>query len=154
MEQDLRRSPTTSTQYPNHCGSPSIQPHTCEHRALQKHRNRCAIPEPCVPNLVQTLLHNHMINPPTNLPTITPIFTTPQSRIPCEYDRCNLYESNKMSRGFIIGRALFCPVYQIFNHAAKHMYHIERALHTRPRLRHSLTQLTYIPEENTAITST
>ena len=43
---------------------------------------------------------------PTNPPTSTPIFTAPPSRIPCEHARCNLYEANKMSRGFIIGRSL------------------------------------------------
>ena len=84
----------------------------------------------------------------------TPIFTTPQKRLPCEHDQCNIYESNKLSRGFIIDRALFCPVCQIFNHTAKHTYHIERALRTRPRLRYSLVQLTYIPDKNTVITST
>ena len=70
-------------------------------------RHKCAIPEPCGPTLVQTLLHAHMSNPPTNPPTSTPIFTATPSRTPFEHARCNLYESNKMSRGFIIGRALF-----------------------------------------------
>ena len=59
-----------------------------------------------------------------------------------------------MSRGFVIGRALFCPVCQIFNHAAKHTYHIERTLRTRPHLQQSLAKLTYIPEHNSAITTT
>ena len=120
-------------------------------RGRKKRRNRCAIPEPCGSNLVQTLLHAHMTNLPTNPPTSTPIFTTPKNRIPCEHKRCNLYKFNKMSKGFIIGRALFSPVCQIFNHAAKHTYHIERSLCTcpRPRLRHSLAKLTYIPEEHT-----
>ena len=103
---------------------------------------------------MQTLMHAHMYNPPTNPPTSTPNFTATPSRTPCEHARCNLYESNKMSRGFIIGRALFCPVCKIFNHTTKHSYHIERALRTRPRLRHSLAKLTYIPERNSAITST
>ena len=103
---------------------------------------------------MQTLLHTHMTNPPTNPTTSTPIFTPPQSRILCEYARCNLYEANKMSRGLIIGRALFFSVYQILNHAAKHTYHIERVLRTHSRLRHSIAKLTYIPDKNTAITST
>ena len=123
-------------------------------KGRKKHRTQCAIPEPCGVTLVQTLLYAHMNNPPTNLPTSTPIFTATTSRNPCESARCNLYESNKMSRGFIIGRALFCPVCQIFNHAAKHTYHIERALQTRSRLRQSLAKLTYIPEQNAAITTT
>ena len=94
------------------------------------------------------------IQSPTNPPTSTPILTATTSRTPCEHDRCNLYESNQLSRGFIIGRALFCPVCQIFNHAAKHAYHIERALRTRPRLRHSLAKLTYLPNQQSAITTT
>ena len=90
----------------------------------------------------------------TTPPTSTPIFTAITSRIHCKHARCNLYESNKMSRGFIISRALFCTVCQIFNHAVKHTYHIERALRTRPRLRHSLAKLTYVPEQNSVTTST
>ena len=123
-------------------------------KGRKKLRTPCAIPEPCGATLVQTLLHAHMKNPPTNPPTNTPILTATTNRIPCEHDRCNLYESHQLSRGFIIGRALFCPVCQIFNHAAKHAYHIERALRTRPRLRHSLAKLTYLPNQQSAITTT
>ena len=82
------------------------------------------------------------------------MFTTHQRRLSYEHDRCNLYETNKLRRGFIIGPALFYPVYQIFNHAAKHIYHIERDLRTRPRLRQSLTKLTYMLDNDTALTST
>ena len=42
----------------------------------------------------------------------------------------------------------------IIYHAAKHTYHIERTLRTRPRLRYSLAKLTYIPNNDTVLTST
>ena len=154
MDQDLCRSTTTRTQCPNHCRSPGMKPLACEQWGRKKSRYQCAIPEPCGPTFGQTLLYAHMTNPPTNPPTNTSIFTATPRQSPCEHVRCNLYESNKMSRRFIIGRGLFCPVYQILNHAAKHTYHIERSLRTRPRLRHSLAKLTYVPEQNSAITST
>ena len=59
-----------------------------------------------------------------------------------------------MRRGLIIARALFCPVCQIFNHAAKHTHHIERALKTTPRLRLQLGQWTFIPDNQTALITT
>ena len=79
-------------------------------KGRKKHRTPCAIAEPCGATLVQTLLHAKMTSPPTNPPTSASIFTATTSRTPCEHARCNFYESNKISRGFIIGRALFCPV--------------------------------------------
>ena len=59
-----------------------------------------------------------------------------------------------MRRGIIIGRALYCPVCQIFNHAAKHTHHIERALKTTPRLRLQLGQLIFIPDDQTDLITT
>ena len=59
-----------------------------------------------------------------------------------------------MRRGTIISCALFCPVCQIFNHAAKHTHHIERTLKSRSRLRDSLARWTYTPDTQTAITTT
>ena len=50
-----------------------------------------------------------------------------------------------MHRRSIIGRAMFCSVCTIFNHAAKHTQHVERALKLCTRLRLSFAQLTYIP---------
>ena len=80
--------------------------------------------------------------------------TTPQHRVPYEYDRCHLYEAAGLSRGFVICRALFYSVCQIFNHAAKHTYHIERDLRSRLRLLDSLSHTTFIPGDNTALTTT
>ena len=59
-----------------------------------------------------------------------------------------------LNRGFIIGRALFCPVCQIFNHAAKHTYHIERALRSRLRLLDSLSHMTFISGDDTPLITT
>ena len=82
------------------------------------------------------------------------MFTTPQNKVLYEHDRCQLYQAAGLNRDFIIGRALFCPVCQILNHAAKHTYHIERALRSRLRLLDSLSHMTFIPGENTALTTT
>ena len=49
---------------------------------------------------------------------------------------------------------LYCSVCQIFNHAAKHTYHNEQALRSRPRLHQSLAKLTYVPDQHSAIIST
>ena len=102
------------------------------------------IPEPCGLTLVQTILPAHLHSRSVDPPTSTPVYTTPQRRIPCEHDRCQLYEAANLSRGFIISRALFYPICQIFNHAVKHTYHIERALRSRPRLLKSLSHMTFI----------
>ena len=59
-----------------------------------------------------------------------------------------------MRRGIIVGRALFCPVCQIFNHAAKYTHHIERSLKTTPRLRLKLGQWLFIPANQTALVTT
>ena len=98
------------------------------------------IPEPSGPTLVQSLLHTHLDPPPIAPPIDKPKYTTTQRRLPCEHDRCTLYATANMSRGYIIGRAIFYPVCQIFNDAAKHTYHIERALKSRPRLRKTLAK--------------
>ena len=59
-----------------------------------------------------------------------------------------------MRRGLIIGRALFCPVCQIFNYAAKHTQRIERALKITPQLQLQLGQWTFIPDDQTAVITT
>ena len=82
------------------------------------------------------------------------MYTTSQRRVPCEHDRYQLYEAAGLSRGFVIGWALFCPVCQIFNHATKHTYNIERALRSRLRLLDSLSHMTFIPGDNTTLTTT
>ena len=87
-------------------------------------------------------------------PTSNPIYTTPQHRLLYEHDRCCLYEAASHRGGFIIGRTLCCPIYQIFNIAVKHTYHLERALRSRPRLRDSLSHMTYIRGKDTALTTT
>ena len=82
------------------------------------------------------------------------MYTTSQRRVPCEHDRYQLYEAAGLSRGFVIGWALFCPVCQIFNHATKHTYNIERALRSRLRLLDSLSHMAFIPGNNTTLTTT
>ena len=67
---------------------------------------------------------------------------------------CTIRRKVNLSRDIIISRALFCPVYQIFDHAAKHTHHLERTLKSRPRLRESLSKWTYIPDTQTDITTT
>ena len=59
-----------------------------------------------------------------------------------------------MRQGIIIGRALFCPVCQVFNHKAKHTHHIERLLKTTPRLRLKLGQWSFIPANQTDLITT
>ena len=81
------------------------------------------------------------------------MFTNPQTKVPYEHTRCHLYAAAGLNRGFIIGRALFCLVSQIFNHVAKHTYHIESALRSRLRLLDSLSYMTFIPGDNTALTT-
>ena len=65
-----------------------------------------------------------------------------------------MYASSGMRRGLIIGRAIFCPVCQIFNHAAKHTHHIERELKTTPRLQLQLGQWIFIPDDQTDLITT
>ena len=101
---------------------------------------RPPIPEPCGPTLVQTVLHNHLLHPPTSQSHTTPPQNQVSTPTRCEHDRCDLYASSGMRRGLIIGWGLFCPVCQIFNHTAKHTHHIERTLKTTPRLRLQLGQ--------------
>ena len=112
------------------------------------------IPEPCSLALVQTILPAHLRPSFADPPTSTHIYTTPQRRVPCKHDRCQLYEAAGFSRELIIGRALYCPVCQIFNHAANHTYHIERALRSRLRLHESLSHMTFIPGDSTTLTTT
>ena len=91
-------------------------------------RSQSTIPEPSALTLVQRILHSHLDPPPIAPPIDKPKYTTTQRRLPCEHDRCTLYATANMSRGYIIGGTLFYHVCQIFNHAAKHTYHIERTL--------------------------
>ena len=86
------------------------------------------IPEPYGLTLVQTILPVHLHPSSADPPTSAPIYISPQRRVSCEHDRCQLCVDADLSRSLIIGRVLFCPVCQIFNYAAKHTYHIERAL--------------------------
>ena len=102
------------------------------------------IPEPCGLTLVQTILPVHLQPSSADPPPSTPMFTTTQRRVPCEHDRCQLYVAAGLSLGLIIGRALFCPVCQIFNYAAKYTYHIERTLRSRLRLLDSLSHMTFV----------
>ena len=60
--------------------------------------NRCIVLEPCVPTLVQTFMHAHLIDPPTKPPINTHIYTIPQRRIPYQHNRWNLSESLKLNR--------------------------------------------------------
>ena len=92
--------------------------------------------------------------PPTAPPTNNTTLDTTQQPLPNKYDRYTLYASANMRRGTIIDRVLFCPVCKIFNHAAKHTHHIERALKLRPFLLLSLTHWTYIPDTQTGIIPT
>ena len=59
----------------------------------------------------------------------------------------DFYATTNLSRGGIISRALFCPVCQIFNHAAKHTHHVEQVLKNRPRQQESLAR--YVSISNT-----
>ena len=59
-----------------------------------------------------------------------------------------------MRRGTIIGRAFFCPVCKISNHAAKYTNHIECALKSNQPLRLSLARWTFILDEQTTIITT
>ena len=115
---------------------------------------RPPIPEPCGPTLVQTILHAHLLRPPTAQPHAKPPMSQVSTLIRCEHDRCDMYTNSGMRRGLIIGRVLYCPVCQLFNHAAKHTHYIERALKTIPRLRLQLGQWTFIPDNQTALTTT
>ena len=123
-------------------------------RLKKRNRSRYTIPEPCGLTLVHTLLPASLRPPSTDTPTSTPIYTNPQRHLPCDHDRCRLYETENHRGGFVIGRALCCPVYQIFNYVAKHTYHVERALRSRPRLRASLSCMSYIPGKDTALITT
>ena len=87
-------------------------------------RTQFAIPEPCGPTIVQTILRAHLDNPPpTAPPTYNPKYITVQHRLSCEHDRYTLYVVATLSR--CTSSDCECPVYQIFNHAAKHTYYIE-----------------------------
>ena len=125
-----------------------------ETRLKTRTRAQYTISEPCNLTLVQTLLPDSLRPQSADTPTSTSICTTTQSRPLCEHDRCRLYEAASRRGGFIIGRALCCPVYQIFNHAAKDTYHLECVLRSRPRLLESLSHMTYIPGKDTALTTT
>ena len=101
-----------------------------------------SIPALCGCNLVHTILHRRIKC------TLT---ATPTRHAPCDHDRCNLDEVAYMNRGTSKGGSLFCPVCKIFNHAAQHTKHIERALTSFPRLRFSLSKSTFLPDRQTAI---
>ena len=72
---------------------------------------RPPITEPCGPTLVQTILHAHLLRPPTTHPHVHPPMIQISKLTRCEHDRCDLYISSGMQRGLIITRVLFCPVY-------------------------------------------
>lgn len=129
--------------------------HTRAIKRLKKSAQlKYTIPELCGLTLTQTFLSASMYSLTTVKPTTNPIYSITQRRILCEYNRYRLYESTNLRRGVIIGKALFCHVCKIFNHAVKYTYHIERVLRSHPRLRLAPFILTYIPGNNTAITIT
>ena len=59
----------------------------------------------------------------------------------------DFYATTNLSRGGIISKPLFCPVCQIFNHAAKHTHRVERLLKNSPRQQESLAR--YVSISNT-----
>ena len=74
------------------------------------------IPEPCGPTLVHTILHAQLNHPPNALPTDCRTLNNIPTPTLYEHDRCNLYVSVHVRRFTIIGRALFCLIYKIFNY--------------------------------------
>ena len=123
-------------------------------RHTKRTRSKYPIPERCGLALVQTILPTHLRPGSADPTTSTPVYTTPQRIVPCEHDRCQLYQAVGLSRGFISGRARFSLVCQIFNHAANHTYHIERVFRSHPRLIELLSHMASIPGNNIALTTT
>ena len=122
--------------------------------SITKPRQPLTLPTPCGRNLVQTIMHPHLAHIPNTTPSGTPILLTPKRVTHCRHPRCDLYASAGLNRGVIRGKSLYCPVYHIFNHAAQHTHHIERALTRNAPLRRSLADLTYTPDTQQPLLTT